>query len=158
MSVLRELPEIGVMLGKLFADVAPVKVSLSILSAIVAYFLPTEAQQAAGLAAAYCIVLDTVTGVVAARVSGKPITSAKLGRVLVKLLAYASVLSVVATAVNHVPGANVAQGPSVTGVLTFILLTESVSILENVRLMGLVLPFGLESWLAGRMPQKEEPK
>lgn len=155
---MRELPQIGLMLGKLFADVAEVKFPIALLGGAVAYFLPTEAQQGAAIGAAHLIALDTLTGVVAARMTGKAITSAKLGRALVKLLAYSSVLSVVAICVKHIPGAGIAQAPTVTGVLSLILATEGISVLENVRAMGISLPFGLEGWLAGRIPQKEQEK
>jgi phage-related holin len=155
---LRELPQIGLMVGKLFADVAEIKFPAAFLAGTVAYFLPTEAQQGAALGAAHLIALDTLTGVVAARMTGKAITSAKLGRALVKLLAYSSVLSVAAICIKHIPGASIAQAPTVTGVLTLILATEGISVLENVRAMGVTLPFGLEAFLSGRIPAKEIEK
>lgn len=153
---MRELGSAIEMWGKVVEDVSAVKWPLAGFAAGLGYFLPTEAQQSAALGAVYLVLLDTVTGIVAARMSGKAISSAKFGRALVKLLAYSSVLSVFSVCVRHIPGAAVAQGPSVTGILTLIIGTEGISVLENVRAMGVSLPFGLESWLAGRIPVKEE--
>ncbi len=152
---MRALPEIGTIVAKMLASSSGGKWLVAGLGALLGYFLPTPAQQSAALGAAHLILVDTITGIVAARQTGEAITSARLGRVLVKLLGYSSVLSVVAVSVNHIPGAMAAHAPTVTGLLGLIIATEGVSVLENVRKMGVSLPFGLEEWLAGRVkPQK----
>lgn len=82
------------------------------------------------------VTLDTLTGVLAARLSGIKITSAKFGRLLVKILAYCSVLIVVAVVGKSIVGLNQWQEPTCTAVITAMILTEGISILENVNLMG----------------------
>jgi phage-related holin len=151
----RELSIFASVTAKLFGNAAAGKWLAAFFAGVLTYFLPTSAQQSAALGAAHLIALDTVTGVVAARMSGKAIRSARFGRALVKLLAYGSVISVVAVAVNHVPGGVSVQGASVSSVLTLIIATEGISVLENVRAMGFQLPLGLDQWLEGRLAPPE---
>lgn len=144
------------MLGKLFADVALPKWVAAAGAGILGALLPTEAQQTAAVGAASLVILDTITGVVASKYSGKPITSAKMGRVLVKFLAYGSVIAVAGIAGQSIPGGQSVHGATVTAVLTLIIATEGVSVLENARAMGAVLPLGLEQWLAGRIQKPDD--
>lgn len=100
------------------------------------YVLGTDVLRASFLGMLTLVALDTVTGVLAARLTGTKITSAKFGRLLVKILAYCSVLLVVAIVGKNIAGLGQWHGPTCTAVLTAIILTESISIIENVNLMG----------------------
>jgi len=154
----RDLNQLGPLIGKLFADVAQVKWPAAILGGLVGYLFPTQALQTAAVEAGALIAIDTVTGMCAAKVSGKAITSAKFSRALVKVLGYSSVVAVVAIAHRHVPGGEHGQPITVTGVLTLVIFTEAISVFENVNAMGLKLPFGADDWLKARLPQGQTPK
>ncbi len=121
--------------------------------AAIDFVLPTTLGRDMCLAACVVILLDTITGVVAVAAAGHAISSAKFSRVLVKLLGYGSVMIVAAIATKFIPGAP--SDMSVTAVLTLVLCTECISILENVRRMGIKLPFGLDKWLSNRLDQQE---
>lgn len=154
---MRELPQLGAIVGKLFADAAVIKWPAALAAGVVGYLFPTEALQTSAVEAGALILIDTLTGMCAAKVSGQPISSARFSRALVKVLGYASVVAVVAIAHRHVPGAEGAQSATVTGVLTLVIATEAISVLENVRRMGLRLPAGLDELIRGRMPEHETP-
>lgn len=153
---MKELHQLPVIAAKLLADLAPSKIILAFVGALAGYALPTQAMQQAAWACLYLVLLDTLTGVVAVVCerergeTGAPISSARFGRVLVKLLAYFSVVSVVAIGNNAIPGAKELEGASVTAVLTYIVVTEGISVLENVQRMGFKVPLGIDKWLKDR--------
>ena len=95
------------------------------------------------------IVLDTVTGFWAAKQNGDPISSAKLSRVLTKLLGYGAVIIVASVVVHAVPHAVGWSDITAASVLTLVITTEAISILENVRKMGIQLPAPIQKLLAG---------
>lgn len=134
---------------KLVADFALPKWVAAFLVSATNYFLggPSGVELLAG--AAGLIVLDTVTGFWAAKQSGEPVTSAKLSRVLTKLLGYGAVIVVSSVVLHAVPNAVGWRDLTAAGVLTLVIMTEAISILENVRKMGLALPGPLEKLLAG---------
>lgn len=156
--MVRELVDLKVILAKLAFDAAALKWLGALCMAIVSYFLPAQAQRDAMVGAIWLILTDMVTGMIAARSTGKAITSAKLSRTIVKVIAYGAVISVASVVTRHIPGAAEFQGASITGVLTLMILTEAVSILENARAMGVTLPDTLERWLKDRVDGHEENK
>jgi phage-related holin len=153
LDTLREIEGIGYFVFKVVGDIAVPKWVVAAGAAFLGYMLPTEAQQSAFWGAIHLVAVDTVTGYLAARHEGQPPRSSKFGRILSKLTAYCALLSVAVTVSRHVPGASAVQGASVTGVLTLVILTEALSILENVKRMGFSLPWGIDAWLAGRLAQ-----
>ena len=79
---IRELVDLKTIFTKLLLDLAVPKWAISLGMGIVSYFLPTQAQREAMLGAMWLVAIDLVTGMIAARSSGKAITSAKLSRTL----------------------------------------------------------------------------
>lgn len=143
-------------LFKLVGDMPMLKTVAMATGGIVGYVFPEEGTAKAAVAAAVLIVLDTITGVAAAASGGKAITSLAFSRTLIKILGYASVVTVCAVAGRHVPGLSEFQGASVTGVVTLVILTEAISILENVHAMGLKLPLGLSELLKKRLDERPD--
>lgn len=138
-------------IGKLFAQWVVPKWCLAGVIAVMEYALPGAALQNAAGAAGALILLDTLSGLVAARISGHPISSAKFSRVLVKLLGYSLVLAVVSLALRSVEPLAPVQHIAVTAVLGLITWTEAISILENVVRMGVPVPSALMSFVRGRV-------
>lgn len=155
---MRDLHAIPKLFTKLFADASWVKYPCALLTALVAYVLPTEQVQNATIAAGALMLLDTVTGVVAARVSGKAISSASFSRVLVKILAYGSVVLVAALTARNVPSLGFAHEAVVMGVVVLIILTEGISIIENARRMGVKVPPGIDKLLQDKIDQVTAPE
>jgi phage-related holin len=137
--------------SKLWSDAPVIKGLLALIAVVVTYLLPTQVLQEMAIATIVLIGLDTVTGFAASISAGRAITSARFSRALVKILAYFSVVVVVAIAQRHIPGAASLEGATMVGVMTLIIVTESISVLENVRTMGFALPLGLEKWLEDRI-------
>lgn len=139
-------------IGKLFGDEPLLKYLAGVSGAVWGYvFPPDQGVRDAALAAGLLILLDTLTGLWAAIVTGKAIRSAKFGRALSKVLGYGSVVAVCAVVTRHVPGASAWQAMSVSAVVTLVIVTEAISVLENVRKLGLRLPFGMEKLLEERL-------
>lgn len=154
--IMRELPVATGALWKLVADLPALKWVSAALGAFVGYVFPDTAAANAGLAAAVLIIVDTLTGVMAAIAKGERITSVAFSRTLAKILGYSAVLLVCAVVSRHVPGLTGFQAAGVTGVVTLIILTEAISVLENVEKMGLNLPFGLAETIRKRLKPKDE--
>ena len=135
---------------KLFADLWISKGLAAALASAVTYFLPGASYDLA-IGAYVLICLDTMTGFWASVVTGHKITSARLSRVLTKLFGYGSVVVVCSVAAHSVPGAEPLHAIAVSGVCGWIILTEGVSILENVGKMGVTAPPFLLGWLRKRL-------
>lgn len=131
-------------------DESWLKVIVGLSTALVNYLLPTSATQQMVMAAAVLILLDTFTGVTASATTGKPITSAKFGRVVVKLMGYAVAVAVVGLAANTLPGAKSAHEFLSTILIGSIICTETISIAENLDKMKVPLPKYIVKWLRGR--------
>lgn len=155
---MRWLGEAWQALGKLFLDAPFAKYVAGVTGAAWGWLFPDQGVRDAALAAGLLILLDTLTGLWAAIVTGKAIRSAKFGRALSKVLGYGSVVAVCAVVTRHVPGASGWQSTSVSAVVTLVIATEAISILENVRKLGIRLPFGMERLLEERLgrPAGEE--
>jgi phage-related holin len=158
-SKVRDLALLPNYLIKLATDYAPLKAIVAGLAAIAQYVFGDTATQAAAVAAFALLLLDTVTGMVAARVNQDAITSAKFGRFLIKVLGYGSTIIVAAVVAQHVPGiakvddsiTEVAHSLAVGTVVSAVMVTEAISILENVRKMGVNTP---AKWLEKGLKQK----
>lgn len=143
---------------RLFCVDAVLKTLLGFAIMILTFAFPTLGiQPTALLMLGMVVVLDTVTGVAAAIVSGTPIRSARFVRVLTKSLAYASVIVMFGGLRYAVPGSSDVASAAVSAVLGFAYLTEAISICENARALGWALPPVIEEWLRGRMPPPIQP-
>lgn len=121
------------------------------MAVILDFVFPAQIGREMAIAAFVLIALDTITGFVSALVAGQAISSARFSRVLVKLLGYGSVIIVSAIVTKFVHNAETLPNVSVTAVLTLVIATEAISVLENVRRMGIKLPLGLDKWLEERL-------
>lgn len=137
-------------IGRLFVDSPFAKSAAVLTGASAGWLFPDQAGRDAAAAACAMVLLDTATGLWAAVATGRAIRSATFGRVLSKLIGYGAVVATVAIVTRFVPGASGAQGVSVSAAVSLVIVTEAISVLENVRKLGIRLPFGLERFLAER--------
>ena len=108
-----------------------------------------------GMAVALALLLlDTLTGAVAAVVTGHGLSSRRFGRVIIKFFGY-SILIMVA---HLVPVAlwKDAEAVSVTIALGLIVTTEATSVLENLRKMGVPIPLQIIALLKDARPSQME--
>lgn len=147
-------PDTGIatkrMLNKLMIDLAWPKYALAVSAGVLDYFVPLSSQPML-LAVAIALVLDTITGFMAAWTTHTLISSRAFSRVLVKVVGYGSCVMIGSIITQNIPGVADFRGATVAGILTLILLTESISVLENVAKMGVPLPIGLLRRLRTRL-------
>lgn len=139
--------EIFYFVAKLF-DGGFFKWLAGIIAAIVSYLFPTEAIQKLAISAGLVILLDTATGLLANLTEGAKISSGKFARLFSKLIGYLSILALGAIVHYSLPMLDTSPYyPGYAGfagaLLTFIILAESISILENLVTLKIKLPFGL---------------
>lgn len=100
-----------------------------LLLAILAVFAPAKGMI---LSAAALITIDLVTGILASRKQGIPVTSAGLRRTISKLLVYEVAIMLAFITQQYlmpeIPVANIASG--------FVGVTELTSCLENINIIG----------------------
>lgn len=125
--------------------------------AVLGFLAPTEAQQQAVIGLAGLIILDMVTGIAASRMKGGAITSARLSRTLGKLLAYGSVLAVIAVVCRTVEGLDATHAALFTAAAALGILTEALSIIENAQALGVKLPPWVTNVLRSRHNEAEGP-
>lgn len=126
------------------------KAVFAVLAAVFSYFFPDGATQHLAMTAAVFVVLDTITGIRASMVGGSKIESAKLGRILSKLVGYGAIIIVARLIPEATRMPEAWQGMSVAGFLGLVVAVEGVSILENVARMK-VLPKPIADWLRERV-------
>lgn len=119
------------------------------------YVFGSAALAQAAVGCLVLIILDTCTGFYAAIVTKQDITSARLSRVLVKVLSYGSVAVVVAILTRHMPGLNDLHEACMGLVVAVVMATEALSVLENVERMGLKGFGWLSRMLKGRLREIE---
>lgn len=141
---------------KLVCDSPWIKAIGGIAGAAAVWVFPTPALQQMALGALVLVLCDTLTGVWASIVTGKGVSSARLARVITKLLGYGAASLVCATVGQTVPGLEDFQAACVGLILGFVIATEGVSILENVRRMGVRLPAGLTKLLREQLSVEPE--
>lgn len=147
------LSEVIEPLSKVFSDLTGFKFVVALSMGLLSFVLPDAVTQGMGASVLVLIFLDTITGVAASFQEGERISSKRFRRVLSKLVGYGSVLIVVAIADRYVLLGALPGSATISAILTLVLIAESVSILENVKRMGLSLPFGLDRLLADRLRQ-----
>lgn len=126
-------------LWRLLTQIALPKWVLAFAAGALEYIMPQIAPGVA-FATGGLIVLDTMTGILRAKLTGVRVTSAKLGRFLTKCFAYAAALITVAFAMHIVPDTASLQTPAITALVTAVAMTEAYSIFENLRAIGYPLP------------------
>lgn len=108
-----------------------VKALIVSLMAGATYVFPTKDLQDTAIAASVLVLLDTVTGIIAAFIEKKPRTSQGFARVIAKAFAYLSVCAVAAIVEKTIFKGS---GLSVSmGVLWLVIATEGISAIENVE-------------------------
>lgn len=85
------------------------------------------------------VVIDFITGLSSAKVKGDVITSRKASRSAVKLVVYILLVTSAHLAETIMPGDSFFE----TIVISFLALTEFISILENIGRMGYAVPLKL---------------
>lgn len=133
-----------------------VKVITGLATALLNFLLPTSVLINMTVIAAVFVLLDTLSGIIAATVQGEPITSKRFGHVVVKYIGYAIGVAVVGLAARGLPGASSAHEFLQTLLLGSIMATEALSIAENLHRMGVPLPPGFVRWLNGRKKMLEQ--
>lgn len=128
------------------------------VAAAFAYLFPDQTTADAVIGAGLLVGLDLITGTAAALSLTTWDGSCGLRRTVNKVLSYLAVIAVCAVVTRNVSGMAQYHAVSVTGVLTLIILTESVSILENVQKLGVTLPFGLGEVLTRRLADEDRDK
>lgn len=151
---MRDLHQIPTYVAKAFTDYPILKWGGVALAVASEYLFGDVAVRNLAIAAFGLMFLDTITGFVAAFATGQPISSAKLSRILVKIVAYGSSIIVAAVVTRHLPGLVSAHSTVVTAVLAIVLATEAISILENVGKMGFRIGW-LTRMLEGKLKQLE---
>ena len=134
------------------------KLLVAIVGGMIGFALPTEAAKTTALCAMALVGFDFITAVIAVSKDPKQkIESSKMSRTISKIVLYAAMLAVIAVATRNLPGvggedgSNGVLGFTVMGVLGWVCLTESISILENITRAGIILPPGLREWVQNRV-------
>jgi|SRR6185436_5843863 len=89
------------------------------------------------------IVIDLATGVFSTRETGEPISSRRIFKTAAKLGVYLMLISSAHVTENIIPGVTFVD----QAMVSFLALTELVSIMENVGKMGYTVPQKLLGWL-----------
>ncbi len=138
-------------LGKLATDLPILKIFAGIVTACIHYLLPIDELRNTAIALFTLILADTATGVWAAIKLGSKISSRRLSDILGKIVAYGAVVMVLAIVPRSIPSMSDAGVAISVGIgLGILILAESVSILENVSLMGYKL-FGFTNLFKARL-------
>jgi phage-related holin len=119
---------------------------------LTAYIFPTVESITSAQAAMFLVGLDTITGIAAARARGEALQSAKFSRVLLKVFGYSVVWLTIALVFKNVGGFLSLYPYAINGTTTLIVVTEGLSVFENLKIMGVPLP----EWLMKVLHSKEE--
>ncbi len=150
---MRDIRLAPIYLARAFTDSALFKYFIAALVSMSEYLFGTEVTRNAAIAAAGLMLLDTITGAIAAKVAGPGWKSGKFSRVLVKFVSYGSAIIVAAVVTHHLPGMSSLQELSVTTVVSLILCTEALSVLENIDRMGFKGFGWIRKILAGKIEE-----
>lgn len=124
----------------MFSGAHILKLIAALLVGAVSYVLPTQTLRDLAIGLGVFVVLDTVTGIIAARVDGHAVSSAKFSRLLTKLIGYLSVVLVATLAARNVPNFSDLAPAATAATLSLAMVTEGISILENLDRMGMPVP------------------
>ena len=126
--------------SKLMVGLWPGKLLAVTGAAVLEWLFPSTAN-ALLISVGIMLALDAITGVCAAWARNEFITSRGFARTIQKLIGYGACVLVVSLVSRGIaPGVADARAIAVAGVLTVILITEGISVLENAAKMGIKLP------------------
>lgn len=133
-----------------------VKAMLAAVVALGELLFPDKVQVSTGLTVlAVLICADAATGIAASLKESVKLTSRGFGRTVVKLLVYSSVLLVAGSASKVLTTDQELRKMLIGLVFTWCVGTESISILENAKRLGLPVPARLLKWLQWEQDQAE---
>lgn len=144
--------EIPLTLTKLFADAALGKAVGAFLCGVLAYVFPTQALLSTAGSALGLVVLDAASGLLRAWKTETPITSARFSRTIVKILGYTIACTAFGLGFRAVPGLETLQTAAISTVLGTVIVTEMISIAENLAGMGIRIP----GWILTALRAKEQ--
>lgn len=155
---MRDFSLIPNLLGSVFFEQAWVKWLVGGVVWVWAFLFPSEQLVLMFICVGILTVLDTITGIMASRTTGEAISSARAGRMILKLSVYLISVILVALAANVLP-----EGKQAHSFLLFLMLasigyTEVISNGENLDRMGFPLPKGVTRWLRGRKREMDSAK
>lgn len=154
---MRDWGLIPVYLAKAFGDAATWKWAVAASAVALDWVFGPGIARTTALSAGCLMVLDTVTGLVAAWYTRKPFESGKFSRILVKGVAYGASIIVAAVVPRSLPGMEAFHDESVTICTGVILCTEALSVLENINKMGFKGMGWLKKILNERMKDMQKP-
>lgn len=135
-------------LHRTICDFAPFKMVFSIMAVMFSFLFPTEQAERLAISLFACLVIDTVTGILASLRMRRRFKSRRFARAGYKLMGHAALVATVSFA-----GFGLGQGfreSSMPYVLGWLVVTETVSIFENLGVMGIRIP---RKWLKGLKDQ-----
>ncbi len=132
------------------------KAPIAVLLACIAWVLPAETQQSAGIGCIALMVLDYITGVIASARTGKAITSKRMRESVLKPLTYVVLVLAVAVISNLLEVGKKLEGAGVSATLAFIAATECKSLFENLIKAGVKLPPKLRAIFIGSEEIEQE--
>lgn len=116
---------------------------------VIGYVAPSVGSREALVALGSLIALDTVTGIIAAHVQGKPIESRRMVRAFIKMVAHFCGIAAVSI-MGKAAGLGLdARAAIVTGAVGLVSAAEAWSIIENCEKMGVPLPPKVKALLRG---------
>lgn len=123
-------------LTSLFAQ-AQTKVVAGAAGAVLGYFFPSSATRDMFVVSGILLLMDTITGTIAAWQTGEAMQSRRFARVLAKAMVYSCVAGAVSISLRVLPGTLSLQDEGVTAILGLVIVTELISIIENADKMNL---------------------
>lgn len=114
---------------------AGVKAALSFIVGAYAFLFGVQNTETV-TAIVVLVIFDLITGVMAARKNGEPVSSRKAWKTAVKMGAYGMLMSAAYLTTRAIPGV----GFVFTVMAAFLVLTELISVLENTGKMGYAIP------------------
>lgn len=143
-------------LDKTVATAWPVGFSFSLVAGVLEYFLPGQQLKDAILSVVGLMLLDMLTGVVAASRKGVPVESSKIGRTALKIAGVLAIVGTIAFALHGVPKMDAFIEPVATVTTSVFIFRETVSIMENLSMGGIKVPKPLMRFLKGKLADAEE--
>ncbi len=129
---------------------------------IAAHFAFTERVLSLFFVASVLIAFDTATGVAAATKRGEPIRSRALAKTLWKLTGYAIAVTTVWLMLGTVDALSTIQEEVAVAILSFVVVIEGWSIIENLDFLGIKIPPAIRNLLreklGGDKLNSEKPK
>lgn len=132
----RYIGDLGRYLFATFVAGAWWKAVLSGIAGFASFILPDQAKQEGAMTVGLLVLIDTVTGILAAKREGHKITSEGFSRTVSKGIVYACLVITASVAAKSLFGAGDKRDFVIGAALTWLTLTEAKSILENAKRLG----------------------